>query len=89
MSDHSLLLVNCSKMELTGINNVNTFDEEEIILETARGFLFITGQELHVTMLNLEEGKVVLEGKVTSMEYKDQGSDVKTKSKNILNRLLK
>ena len=89
MSDHSLLLVNRSKLNLTGINNVNTFDEDEILLETINGFLVVLGQGLHVTMLNLDEGKVTLEGTVTSMEYKAQGTDIKAKSKNILTRLLK
>jgi len=40
-------------------------------------------------MLNLDEGKVALEGNVNSIEYKAQGTDIKAKGKNILNRLLK
>ncbi|NLZ54501.1 MAG: sporulation protein YabP, partial [Thermoanaerobacteraceae bacterium] len=71
------------------VKNVNTFDEEEIILETELGFLCILGQGLHISMLNLEQGKVAVEGTVNSVEYKQQGSDFKTKGKNILNRLLK
>lgn len=89
MSDHSLMLVNRSKLNLTGINNVNTFDEDQILLETDTGFLVVSGEGLHVTMLNLDEGKVTLEGTVASMEYKAQGADIKAKSKNILTRLLK
>jgi len=76
-------------MQLSGVKNVNTFDEEEIILETELGFLCILGQGLHISMLNLEQGKVAVEGTVNSVEYKQQGSDFKTKGKNILNRLLK
>jgi sporulation protein YabP len=76
-------------MELSGVNNVNTFDEEEIILETDLGFLYILGKELHINMLNLDEGKVALQGEINSLEYKAQGTDIKAKGKNILNRLLK
>ncbi|MGS0763214.1 sporulation protein YabP [Syntrophomonas curvata] len=89
MADHSLTLVNRSNMQLSGIKNVNTFDEDEIILETELGYLCIVGQELHVSMLNLEQGKVALEGTVNSVEYRTQGADIKAKGKNILNRLLK
>lgn len=89
MADHSLTLVNRSNMQLSGIKNVNTFDEDEIILETELGYLCILGQELHVSMLSLEQGKVALEGKVNSVEYRAQGTDIKAKGKNILNRLLK
>lgn len=89
MSTHSITLNNRSNMELTGVNNVNTFDEQEIILETSLGHLFIIGEGLHITMLNLEEGKVALEGGINSVEYKSAGVDLKTKSKNVLSRLLK
>lgn len=89
MGDHSLTLVNRNNMQLSGIKNVNTFDEDEIVLETGLGYLCILGQGLHVSMLNLEEGKVALEGNVNSVEYKAQGTDIKAKGKNILNRLLK
>lgn len=89
MADHALRLMNRSQMELTGVTNVNTFDEQEIILETSLGFLAIAGEHLHITLLSLEEGKVAVEGSISSMEYKAQGNDVKTRSRNILNRLLK
>ncbi|MGI6413350.1 MAG: sporulation protein YabP [Syntrophomonadaceae bacterium] len=89
MSDHTIRLVNRKNMELTGINNVNTFDEQLILLETGMGLISISGQDLHITKLNLDEGKVDLEGSINSVEYKAQGADVKTKGKNILNRLLK
>ncbi len=89
MSEHSLKLNNRKSMELSGVNNVNTFDEEEIILETDLGFLYILGKELHINMLNLDEGKVALQGEINSLEYKAQGTDIKAKGKNILNRLLK
>lgn len=89
MAEHSLKLTERRKLELTGINNVNSFDEEEIVLETGLGNLCVLGQELHIIMLNLDEGKVGIEGDITSLEYKNQGPDIKTRGKNILSRLLK
>lgn len=89
VTDHSLRLINRNQLEMSGVVNVNTFDEKEIILETIMGFLVITGDHLHITLLNLEEGKVAVEGAVTSMDYQNQGSNVKARSRNILQRLLK
>lgn len=89
MSDHSVILQNRNNVQLAGIKNVITFDEDEVILESEMGCLTILGEELHVTMLNLEQGKVALAGKVRSMEYKEQSSDLKARGKSILNRLLK
>lgn len=89
MAEHIIKINNRSNMELNGVNNVNTFDEEEIILETTLGSLFIKGENLHITLLNLEENKVALEGEINSLEYKAPGVDIKTKSKNVISRLLK
>ncbi|SHG43654.1 sporulation protein YabP [Thermosyntropha lipolytica DSM 11003] len=89
MAEHSITLTDRRYMELTGIKNVITFDEEEIILESSPGLIFIVGQGMHITMLNLDEGKVKIEGEVQSFQYKPQGTDIKTRSKNIINRLLK
>jgi hypothetical protein len=40
-------------------------------------------------MLNLEQGKVVVEGSIINIQYKKEGKDIKTRGKNILSRLLK
>lgn len=89
MAEHSIRITERRQMELTGVLNVSTFDEQEIIMETSLGHILILGEDLHITMLNLDEGKVALEGAINSIEYKAQGADLKTKSKNILSRLLK
>lgn len=89
MSEHSVTLSGRNQMSLSGVKNVSTFDEDQVILETSLGYLYIGGQDLHVTMLNLDQGQVALEGSINSLEYKELGSDIKTKGKSILNRLLK
>lgn len=89
MAEHFLKLSNRKSLELSGVNNVITFDEQEIVLDTALGTLFIVGEDLHINLLKLDEGKVALEGTVNSVMYKAQGIDMKSKSKNILGRLLK
>lgn len=89
MGEHSVTMQNRKNVQLAGIKNVITFDEDEVILETEMGYLEILGTELHVTMLNLEQGKVALAGNVRSMEYKEQSTDIKARGKSILNRLLK
>lgn len=89
MTEHSVNLSNRNEVKLTGVVNVMTFDEEEVILESSMGFLAIEGAELHITMLNLDEGKVEIQGKVNNIAYKPQGGDLKGKGKNVINRLFK
>lgn len=89
MAEHFIKLTNRKNMELSGVNNVINFDEQEIVLDTSMGTLFVVGEDLHINLLKLDEGKVALEGGVNSIMYKAQGIDMKSKSKNILGRLLK
>lgn len=89
MADHSLNLINRKNMDLTGISNVINFDDKEIILQTTMGYMVISGEDLHITNLNLDEGKVAVQGSINNIEYKVQGTDYKAKGKNVLNRLFK
>jgi len=89
MPEHSLKLVERRDLELTGVKNISSFDAEQILLETDLGYLGVLGQELHISMLNLDEGKVNITGDIASLEYKAQSPNIKTRGKNILNRLLK
>jgi sporulation protein YabP len=89
MAEHSMNLVNRQRMELTGVTNVISFDEEEIVLATTMGYLAVTGEELHINMLNLDEAKVAIQGTFNNISYKPQGTDFKAKGKSMLGRLLK
>lgn len=54
---HKLILSNRRTCNLTGVNDVLSFDENEIILETEQGMLMIKGAELHVNRLTLDKGE--------------------------------
>ena len=68
---HKLILNNRRTCNLTGINDVLSFDEKEIILETEQGMLMIRGNELHVSRLTLDKGEVDIDGKIDSFTYSD------------------
>lgn len=89
MSEHIINMADRKSLELSGVTNVINFDEEEIILETLMGCLEIGGNELHITMLNLDNGQVAVMGSINHLAYKPQGTNFKNKGKTILNRLLK
>lgn len=67
LSAHSLTLNNRQGGRITGVRDVNSFDEKEILLFTDAGKLVIKGEQLHVKQLNLEKGEVDLEGRVDSL----------------------
>ena len=68
---HRLTLDGRSRLTITGVLEVESFDEESVALVTARGALLHRGQGLHVQMLSLEGGQVSVDGSVDSLSYED------------------
>lgn len=61
------------KAVLTGVTDVERFDENEIVLTTHGGRLILTGTGLHVASLQLEEGKLLVDGAIDGCVY-DSGA---------------
>ena len=68
---HNIILEGREKLTVSGVTDVQSFDEEQILLETARGMLVVRGQGLHVERLQLESGEVLVRGEVGLLEYDD------------------
>ena len=85
---HNMILENRKKLSVSGIEEVESFNEEEIILRTSRhGVLVIKGEHLHINKLNVDTGDVNIVGNVTSMDYID--SSLKEKGPGFFARLLR
>lgn len=85
---HKLLLNNRRTGNLTGVSDVLSFDENEIILETDQGMLMMKGKELHVSRLMLDKGEVDIDGRIDSVTYSEQGSRTE-RTESLLGRLFK
>ena len=66
---HKLMLERQKGGTITGIRDVISFDEKEIMLHTEDGKLSIKGETLHVKHLDLEHGELSLEGRIDSLAY--------------------
>ncbi|MGI6512751.1 MAG: sporulation protein YabP [Syntrophomonadaceae bacterium] len=89
MQAHCLTLSNREVLEATGVVFVNSFDDREVILDTTHGSLCLRGEELHISQLSLDEGKVVVQGKLAVIEYKSPGKSIKGRGKSLAERILK
>ncbi|MDE6220542.1 MAG: sporulation protein YabP [Lachnospiraceae bacterium] len=72
--------------KITGVVEVQSFDENNILMETVDGMLAIKGTNLHVGRLNLEKGEADVDGKVDSLAYFDKNTLAK-KGEGLLTRL--
>ena len=66
---HKLTLENRGAGTVTGIREVVSFDENQVVLDTDLGLLTVKGKDLHVSRLTLEKGEVDLYGTIDSLNY--------------------
>ncbi len=84
-----LLLTDRKYLVVKGVEHVGKFDEREINLDTNMGLLTLRGEGLHITRLHLENGELVVEGKVVSMVFADGKSAAGARGKGMLSRIFK
>jgi len=72
---HKLSLDGRSRLTMTGVTEVESFDEAMVVLHTTRGVLVVRGQGLHLQLLSLDGGQVHVDGTVDSMTYEDGGKE--------------
>ena len=66
---HNVIMNNCEKLSLTGIRDVEGFDENEITCVTDKGELLIRGENLHVDRVELSVGDVDVSGNISALIY--------------------
>lgn len=82
---HQIVLVDRETLTVDGVSSLGSYDEKEVAMETERGAMTVRGEDLSVKQLNLEEGKIVIEGLVRAIEYEE----ARRERRGLLNRLLK
>lgn len=71
--EHSLILKGRGKLSVSGVVDVQNFDEALVSMETTMGLLLVRGSGLHIERLSLDGGELELEGEIDSMEYEESG----------------
>lgn len=66
---HMLTLNNRKTLSLTGIAEVQGFDEQTVNLRTDTCSLAVKGESLHINKLDLESGDVCIDGEIHSLQY--------------------
>ena len=66
---HSLIMEGRERLSISGVEDVESFDESGIVAHTTRGTLVIHGSSLHIGKLSLEAGDLAIDGVVDSLEY--------------------
>ena len=77
MKNAEITLWERKRLLLENIEDVISFDDLSIYLITKFGNLLIEGSELHITTLDVQSGKMMVEGLICSILYNDKDSKKK------------
>ena len=71
---HRLELEGRERLLVTGVEEVERFDEEEIVMNTTAGTLVVGGSRLHIGKLNLDGGELHVDGTIHTLFYEETTS---------------
>lgn len=85
--NHSISITERQNIKISGITKIDSFDNEEFLLETSAGPLGIKGKDLEIIKLDTYEGTIMIKGVVDAFSYFDTGKSKKENS--IITKLFK
>lgn len=86
--NHSITLNERKSLVITGVKKIDSFDNEEFLLETNMGYIIIKGKELEIVKLDTYQGNVSIKGMVNSFNYMENTKQ-KEKEESIFSKLFK
>ncbi len=83
---HHIILEEREQLSVSGVEEVESFDENTIVMYTSRGTLVVRGEGLHIEKLSLDGGDLRVEGEIDSLSYED---DHRERGGGLLSRLFR
>ena len=69
---HNVILEGRKNLTISGVTDVDSFDERCISLYTQLGELVIKGRELQINSMSVETGDMTIEGDIWALNYGDK-----------------
>jgi len=71
----NLILENRGKLSVSGVNDVLSFDDQVVIVDTELGLLTVKGENIRINKLSLDTSEVIVEGEISSLVYSQSKQD--------------
>ncbi len=68
---HNIIMEDRAHLSVSGVLDVESFDDRQIIARTPTGNLIIRGGDLHIDKLSLDSGELVVTGLITDLGYEE------------------
>ena len=85
LKNQNITIEDRNKMTVTGVEQVESFNDNTIVLTTINGMMTIKGEGLNISKLSLDEGSVKIDGKINGLGYSAKNAT----PKNIMSKLFK
>lgn len=69
---HSVSMEDRCRMNVTGVEDVESFDETVIVMNTSQGDLIVRGSGLHIGKISLDVGQLSVEGVINELSYEEK-----------------
>jgi len=69
---HTLTIDGRTRATVTGVTDVDSFNDQMIVMNTSSGAMTVIGTQLHISRLNLEDGQLIVEGQIDALEYDER-----------------
>lgn len=67
----NIILEDRSRLSVTGVLDVDSFDDRQIVAKTVKGSLILRGNDLHIDKLSLDTGDLTVTGLITDLGYEE------------------
>lgn len=69
---HNLILENRNTLNISGVEDVDSFDENAVVVFTNMGVLTVRGEDLHINKFSIDSGDLFIEGEIYALAYSDE-----------------
>ena len=85
--NHGISIDERKNIIVTGVKKIESFDNEEFLMETTMGYIMLKGEGLEIIKLDTYQGNVSIKGKVNSLSYMETAK--KEKEDSMFSKLFK
>ena len=84
----NLILENRGKLSISGVNDVLSFDDQVVMIDTELGLLTVKGEDIRINKLSLDTSEVIVDGEISSLTYSQKGPE-KNGGTSLLSKIFK
>lgn len=75
--NHSIKIENRNQITVTSVDDIESFNEEKVVILTGMGTLTVIGTDFKISRLNVDDGQLIIDGEIDELHYSDSVRDNK------------